>query len=339
MAEAHTEHFDPVTHLPFYISKNEAVATAGSCFAQHISRALSFERFNYLVTEERPLTPGATDENFGVFSARFGNIYTIRQLLQLFDRAYGLFEPRELVWARNNGAALDPFRPRIQQGGFASPDQVVADREAHLAAVRRMFERCAVFIFTLGLTEAWVSQADGAVFPLAPGVVGVEESQARSVNFEAISMIGDLKEFIDKLLAINARVKVILTVSPVPLVATFENRHVLVSTTSSKASLRVAAEEVCKYRPEQVAYFPSYEIIMAGGYRPPNFADDLRSVTEEGVRRVMTVFRRHFLTEAEAGRTPESPIGAIELGAEDVSRMKAVANVICDEEAIGGSGA
>ena len=33
-----------------------------------------------------------------------------------------------------------------------------------------MFEQSEIFIFTLGLTEAWRSKKDGAVFPLAPGV-------------------------------------------------------------------------------------------------------------------------------------------------------------------------
>ena len=35
-----------------------------------------------------------------------------------------------------------------------------------------------VFVFTLGLTEAWVAKADGAVFPLAPGVVSQSQITA-----------------------------------------------------------------------------------------------------------------------------------------------------------------
>ena len=86
---------DPVVDVPFRISPSDAVATAGSCFAQHIARALQKNRFRYFVSEPAPpgLSPEAAAAANYVFSARYGNIYTTRQLLQLFDRAYGVFSP------------------------------------------------------------------------------------------------------------------------------------------------------------------------------------------------------------------------------------------------------
>ena len=64
----------------------------------------------------------------------------------------------------------------------------------------------------------------------------------------------------------------ILTVSPVPLVATAAGKHVLVATTYSKSVLRVACEEVCQ-KAADVMYFPSYEIITGnynrGSYSSP----------------------------------------------------------------------
>src|SRR5690606_22673396 len=42
---------DPVVAPKFKIEREERVATAGSCFAQHISRRLSQIGFNYFVTE------------------------------------------------------------------------------------------------------------------------------------------------------------------------------------------------------------------------------------------------------------------------------------------------
>jgi hypothetical protein len=84
------------------------VVTAGSCFAQHISRALREQGFGFLVTEAFAPHPGVADENYGVFSARFGNIYTARQLVQLFDRAYGAFQPRADHWQGHGGAIIDP---------------------------------------------------------------------------------------------------------------------------------------------------------------------------------------------------------------------------------------
>ncbi len=320
--------------VPFTIGKSDAVATAGSCFAQHIARTLADEGFNYLVTERAPLTPAATEENFGVYPARFGNLYTVAQLLQLFDRAHGLFEPLESSWVRSDGALVDPFRPLIQKAGFASDQALEDDREAHLAAVRKMFAACSVFIFTLGLTEGWISKADGAAFPLAPGVAGGMYDPALHgfKNFTVAEMAGDLSSFVRKLRTANPLVKIVLTVSPVPLVATFEDRHVLVSTVYSKSALRVVAQMVSETF-ENVAYFPSYEIVTGPQSRGRYFGGDSREVNADGVARVMSVFRRHFLREVaepralsgrNTPRTVDVPRGIdLELQA-----------LICDEETL-----
>lgn len=332
------EAVDPLVDVPFRISRTDAVATAGSCFAQHIAHTLVAEGFRYLVTEPKPATPHAKDENFGVFPARFANIYTVRQLLQLFQRAYAHFHPLDDAWAATEGRWVDPFRPRIQQGGFDSPAAVASDRAAHLAAVRQMFENCDVFVFTLGLTEAWLSPRDGAVFPLAAGVVaeGAGKEASHFHNFSVAEMVADLTRFIDYVRLVNPGLRIILTVSPVALIATYEPRHVLVSTIASKSALRVVADEVSRSMPD-VAYFPSYEIItgpQAGGRW---FEPDLREVRPEGVAQVMGIFGRHFLNEG--------PVVARALNArpaqapQPAARERVFDEVVCDEEALDVPGA
>ena len=325
--------FDPVTEVPFCIGADDKIATAGSCFAQHISRMLAAEGFQYFVTETAPATSGAENENFGTFSARFGNIYTIRQLLQLFDRSYGLWVPKDISWKRVDGALVDPFRPQIQQGGFATVEALEEDRAAHLAAVREMFEDCDVFIFTLGLTEGWKSDQDGAVFPTAPGVVGTGTGKYAFENFRLGNMVDDLKKFLTKLRVVNRAVRVILTVSPVPLVATYEPRHVLLSTTYSKAALRVVAEIVTASL-RNVAYFPSYEIITGPQARGRYYADDLREVTPEGVSHVMSVFKRHYLNKesVKPEPIPAKQNRAVARRAADKKQLAADFEIVCDEE-------
>jgi hypothetical protein len=336
VAELNATEVDPVVDVPFQIDRSDRVATAGSCFAQHISRTLVADGFNYFVTEASP-GRGAVDESYGVFPARFGNLYTVRQLLQLFQRAYGLFEPADVAWPRADGAFVDPFRPRIQSRGFATRDELIADREAHLAAVRRMFEQCDIFIFTLGLTEGWRSKRDGAVFPLAPGVSSlIDDPEAYEFhNFDVAEMTADLLTFIDWLRRVNEGVRILLTVSPVALVATYEPRHVLTSTTYSKAALRVVADAVARAR-EGVSYFPSYEIITGPQARGRFFEADLREVTHEGVAHVMSIFRRHFLT-GETAKKPERARIARPARAEtefEARRMEQVGQIVCDEEAL-----
>jgi hypothetical protein len=259
-------------------------------------------------------------------------------LLQLFDRAYGLFYPVDDAWQRSDGRYIDPFRPQIEEQGFADAAEAHADRKKHLACVRTMFEACDVFVFTLGLTEGWISTRDGAVFPLAPGVVRVAANGEDYVfkNFSVAEMVADFRTFLVKLRTVNATVRVILTVSPVPLIATYEERHVLVSNTYSKAALRVVVEEVTR-GDLGICYFPSYEIITGAHSRGRFFSDDLRQVTDDGVTRVMSVFAKHFLAAQEAKPMREvmnvAPIPA-SLSTRDRMRLSTAAAVVCDEEAI-----
>ena len=321
---------DPVVNFPFRITPTDKVCTAGSCFAQNISARLRDSSFSFLVTESaHPVLPPRTAEafNYGRFTARYGNIYTARQLLQLIRRAYGRFQPQEDAWEVPAGGVLDPFRPQIQPGGFATAREYELDRAQHFAAVRRAFESMDVFILTLGLTESWSSRRDGAVFPVCPGTVGGRFDPDKHVlsNHTVEEVAADLLEAIAELRALNPAVKVILTVSPVPLVATATDGHVLTATTYSKSVLRVAADRVAGIEAD-VAYFPSYEVITGPQARGRYFADDLRSITEEGVDRVMTLFFRHVTTSEGAG--------APQLPAADrfAVQMRKAVDTLCDEE-------
>ena len=197
------EHFavDPVANVKFTIKPTDRVATAGSCFAQHISHSLQRSGFNYWVTEAPPDQMPAEEArrlNYGVFSCRYGNLYTARQLLQLFAEAFGRRAPAETAWQRDDRRFVDPFRPQIYPDGLASADDARSARSVHLESVRKMFVELDVLIFTLGLTEAWRSREDGSIFPLAPGVAGgtYEPSRYEFVNFAAREVVHDLEEFL-----------------------------------------------------------------------------------------------------------------------------------------------
>ena len=329
---------DPVVKAKFTIAASDKVATAGSCFAQHIARHLVKSGFHYLVTETAHPLVASTDTgpfNYGVFTARYGNVYTTRQLLQLLQRAYGLFVADEEPWRTPEGHYLDPFRPRIQPGGFYSRDEFEADRAHHFACVRKAIESLDVLVFTLGLTETWIARADGAAFPLCPGVAGGEfdDSRYAFVNLNVAEVVADLEMALRFIGARNPAAKVMLTVSPVPLVATAVDRSVLVSTTYSKAVLRVAAEQVANDHPH-VAYFPSFEVITGNHARGRYFDETLRDVTAEGVGHVMRLFMRHYAQGAKAGaETPARDDDARrhETAARAVEREAAV---LCDEMAL-----
>jgi hypothetical protein len=289
---------DPVVGDFPKIDQRARVATAGSCFAQHVARHLAASGFNYLVTEPaHPIVDAeaARAAGYGIYTARYGNIYTTLQLVQLVDRAYGRFSPAEDVWVSPDGSSvIDPFRPTIQPGGFASEAEMHADRAQHFSAVRQALETLDVMIFTLGLTEGWVSTIDGAAFPLCPGVAGgtFDRTAHAFRNLRMAEVRTQIGAFVERLHALNPKARLILTVSPVPLAATASGHHVLPATTYSKSVLRAAAQEAAEDL-DGVYYFPSYEIITGPQARGRFFADDLREVTEEGVEHVMRVFLRH----------------------------------------------
>jgi hypothetical protein len=318
------EALDPVVSTPFTIGRNDSVAAAGSCFAQHIARHLQQSGFKFLQTESAEKVDGP------VFSAQFGNVYTVRQLRQLFERAYGLMRPADSAWKREDGRYIDPFRPQLFAAGFATPEEVEQARRGHFEAVQRMFEEAQILVFTLGLTEAWVAQ-DGAVLPVPPGVVATEaEGTPRFHNFTVAEMRADMDAFLANLRTVNPGIRVILTVSPVPLAATYEDRHVLVSNTYSKAALRVVAEET-QLAHQDVAYFPSYEIITSP--RSPGYYEaDLREVGPVGVAHVMRIFTGHFMGEGSAPRVVASDDEPVVLTEELRAQYTKDIEVLCDEE-------
>ncbi len=305
---------DPLLPGSFEIRRTDRVATAGSCFAQHVSRALQRGGFDFLCTEPN-------DEGL---SARYGNVYTTRQFLQLVERALGLFTPTIEAWDREDGRFVDPLRPGATPDGFATPDEVESERAIHLGHVREMIRTLDVLVFTLGLTEGWRNLEDGSALPLPPGAAGGSFDPARHafVNATVGDMRADMVRAIGLIREVNPAARIVLTVSPVAIIATYEPRHVLVSNTFSKAALRVVADELSRELPD-VFYFPSYEIVTAPSNAARYLSEDMRTINEAGVAHVMRTFMRH----AEGGAAPSRT------SALDIQREGArVSHVICDEE-------
>jgi len=304
---------DPMIGRCPIISRPTRLGSAGSCFAQHIAGYIRQMGYNYYVTEKR-------ESEEPLFSARYGNLYTPRQFLQLILRAYGdiaLDEPLT-VWRRlDNQLYIDAFRPSMAIA-VGTEQQALEDREKHLACVREFFENVEVFICTFGLTETWAAKKSGLVFPVPPGAANVEHqaSDFEPINFKVAEMTADFGMFIQRLRAVNPKVKIILTVSPVSLFNTNQPQHVLAANCYSKSALRAAAQEISDSHRE-VYYFPSYEIIAGPHVFARFYQPDLREVTPAGVNKVMSLFWRHFTEEAEA-----APV--------DVSIY--IEDVICDEE-------
>src|SRR6266853_746103 len=69
---------DPVVRAPFSIGRDDSIATAGSCFAQHISRTLLQRGLKFLVTEAFSPQDSAT-------SIPLGNCYNFLTERMIFS--------------------------------------------------------------------------------------------------------------------------------------------------------------------------------------------------------------------------------------------------------------
>ncbi len=331
MANSTSWMLNPVTKSET-ISKHQKVSTMGSCFAQHIAKHITKVGLNYYVTENAPeymSEEDAKSQNYGIFSARFGNVYTVKQALQLFQRAFDTFVPLETAWKKGS-KFIDPFRPQIQAQGFQSEEELISDRVSHLRCVKDMFLNSDWIVFTLGLTEAWKNKSDGSILPLAPGINGgtYDTNKYEFVNFDIDAVRKDLFELILLATETNPKVKFLLTLSPVPLNATYENKHVLCSTTYSKSVLRVAIEE-SERKFNNVTYFPSYEIFTSSSTGGAYFGNDFREVLDIGVQHAMRVFSEHFTDNAPSikaeGDEVSTPQRSIQLKSD----------IVCDEDILG----
>jgi hypothetical protein len=276
----------------FALTKATRVFTAGSCFAQHVGAALKTAGIAVIDTE--PAARGLPPETarrfgYGTYSARFGNIYTVRQFRQLVEEVNGA-SPALPVWERD-GRFWDAQRPGVEPEGLAAPELVLEMRAQHLACVAAALEQAEVVVFTLGLTEAWEHRETGTVYPTAPGTIaGTYDAEVfRFANHGVADILEDFTALEAALAPINPDLRFLLTVSPVPLAATASGDHVLAATSRSKAVLRTVCDMLCEDT-DRIDYFPSYEIVNSPAQAGRAFAEDLRSVQPELVDGIMAAF-------------------------------------------------
>lgn len=299
----------PGIHSPkFKITPDDTIVTMGSCFAQHIANWLRERKFNV------PFYDSTDNIRAQSFSANYGNVYTVRQALQLVQEARGLRRSGEPVWPVEGGF-LDPLRPAQFKVPFPDEASLQSARAAHLTAVHTALEQLDVLVFTLGLTEAWRVRDCGTVLPVAPGVIAGQFDSDRHtfVNFRYGEILSDLTALHDDILALRGgrAFRMVLTVSPVPLTATASQGHVLCASTYSKSVLRAVAGDFCADH-VLADYFPSFELVNNPAAKSAHFEDNLRSVRPEAVAAVMSCFERLCLEIAEDATVTSAGIGDVD---------------------------
>jgi hypothetical protein len=313
----------------FDIKPHHKISTFGSCFAQHIGKALDSRGFRWHMGETPPL--GCCPElakkyGYGVFSARTGNIYTASLLNQWTRWANAEAAVPDEIWSKD-GRFYDPFRPAIEPCGFESEAELQATRAHTIACFKNCITDSDFFVFTLGLTESWTHSTCGFEYPMCPGTVAGDyvANTHRFENQKFGRIRSDLTAAIQTMRSINPSLRFLLTVSPVPLVATMSGKHVAVATMASKSILRAVADELANEY-AHVDYFPSYEIINSPVFKGSFFEANQRSVTSHGVQFVMN----HFFSCLE--RKYGAPQPTAKIAAPAVRAYEDIGDVSCEEE-------
>tara|TARA_R110002167_G_scaffold95571_2_gene254313 strand:- start:4296 stop:5372 length:1077 start_codon:yes stop_codon:yes gene_type:complete len=332
VANKHFFDIDGIWNPKFKIEQKDIIVTFGSCFAQHIGRALEKKEFSWKSFERPPYGMTSNSQksfNYDVFSARTGNIYTTSLLNQWTEWSLGQKPLPTLTWQQQE-RHYDPFRPVVENSGFADQIELYASRKTTISAFSNCITQADYFVFTLGLTESWFDRDSGLEYPMCPGTAAgtfnKDKHMFENQNFEKVKKI--LVNAISLMREANHRIKFILTVSPVPLTATNSGEHVLVATMKSKSILRAVAAQLTEEY-DFVDYFPSYEIINSPVFRGAFFEPNLRSVNHIGVDFVMDTFFSG-LTEKFGSY--------IHLKHNLLSDEKAEDDLLCEEELLDNAG-
>jgi len=246
------------------LERSHKVATFGCCFARHLASALSERGYKWLDAEPAPdiFSPEIKAKyNFGVFSARTGEISTIAALRQWISWAIGTEAPADEIWQKGS-RFFDPFRSSIEPNGFAKPGELLASRDSALRALRSVVEHADRFVVTLSDTQGWIHSSKGYVYSNHPGTMACNiGSDHYSLKSFSLADIGtDITWIVKTISGINTKARFLFTVSATPPAAAACESPQIVETPSSKAMLRSAARTAAD-KHALADYFPSYEII------------------------------------------------------------------------------
>ncbi len=278
----------------FSMTREDTVYTIGSCFARNIEKVLAENGMRVLSREFDLGEIGASLSD----PSNFFNKYTIHSILN------------ELRWALERetfpGAdvlyPVGPDRYVDAQLGMMRLDfdeaTILAFRQRYLDALA-MVREADVIVLTLGYVETWFDRKLGLYLNIAPPLEAMT-AEPRRFEFRVLSY-RDVIKALEDLHALLLRhrtkpLKMLVTVSPVPLLATFRNMDVLVANAYSKSVQRAALDEFVQGK-DGVDYFPSYEFVTLSNPTVAWSGRDYRHVSPDIINRIMDNVLESYLRD------------------------------------------
>jgi hypothetical protein len=258
------------------IGPDTRVLAFGSCFAIHVTRWLANRDYTILNADE-----GRKDAYIVRFGEGLVNSFVLRQ--QFEWALEGATFPTAL-WYDETGAA-HPYSEDIRN------------------QTRAMMMDTDVFVLTLGLSEIWYDIPSGGVFWRA---VPEQVYDPERHGFRT-STVAENRENIRAIHTLIRKhrpdARVIFTLSPIPLVATFRPMPTIPANAVSKATLRAALDEAMNaIRDPKLHYWPAYEIVMEAFDN--RWLPDRRHVKREVLDYVLTLFETFWCHGSTPRLTP-----------------------------------
>ena len=282
------------------ITPQTKICSMGSCFGVEIKHFLRAKGYSYMLGEQnKPFwdhLAGIRDPRYhaSVCWERIYNTFTFLNIIQYtfrekeFDRWLTTSDQRIMDLVRNY-----IFYPDMQ----TAQEDIIE----HIAESRRILTTADLLIFTLGLTEVWRHLDRGFIIGGYNKFCASENLQFQVSQYQ--QNLNNLEQAYYILKKHNPKLQILITVSPIPLNATFRaDADVITSNCNSKSILvAVANQFVRNHSKGQVYYFPSYEIAttilpMLYNRKPSKVPiwrhDDNRHLSKETVRLIMKTFRQ-----------------------------------------------
>jgi GSCFA family len=243
----------------------------GSCFAQNITDWLAQRNFDILTRRDGP--------NSDAYVVRFGegmvNTFAIRQ---------------QFEWAFEGKICSEELWHGYDAQAFGYDEQI-------RLKTRAVFEAAEVFVITLGLSEIWYDEVTGGVFWRAVPFDKYDSSRHKFRVSTVAENKANIHAILDLIHTHRPGATVILTLSPIPLVATFRPVSCISASSVSKAILRAAIDEAFRERPPDSGfyYWPSYELVM--DMFANRWGGDRRHVKPAILDFIMVLFEKYWCRE------------------------------------------
>lgn len=243
------------------------IFTMGTCFAADGRATLAERGFQIL--------PRYADISFASSAALFGgannylsnyDTFTVRQefesAFELWsDRMAGAWEVRGFPINSHFNSDVVYQEPSRRLVFASSPENLRAVTDAITESVRSGIEAADIILLSYGLTEVWRNNATGRFICRAPTTsngTGIGRATLHESTFS--ENYANVKATLDMLFSHFPQKQVVLTVSAARLYQTFAGGNVGVADLESKSILRSVLGQIAREYPDNVTYFPVYEM-------------------------------------------------------------------------------